>query len=50
MGLRLARLLTLLAAAAMPALGILPTAAFSERGPLRVATAAPGEDPNGGEE
>ncbi len=47
MNLRLAPLLTLLAALALPALGLAPALAASERGPLRHVASAPGEDPNG---
>ena len=47
MTLRLAPLLTLLAAIAVSALGPAPAQAAAERGPLRSAAAAPGEDPNG---
>jgi serine protease len=47
MNLRLAPLLTLLAALALSALGSAPAQAAAERGPLRPAASAPGEDPNG---
>jgi serine protease len=47
MKLRLAKLLTLIVAAAVPALGVLPTTAFSERSAVAPTLAAPGEDPSG---
>jgi len=48
MRLRLDKLLALVAAIALPALGLLPTPAFSERGPLQPAPlSAPSEDPSG---
>lgn len=47
MNLRLAPLLTLLAAIAVSALGPAPAQAAAERGPLRSAASAPDEDPNG---